>query len=66
MVSTMDLAVIPLILPWKLGSLPVEAVLRAFGCLKPPVPDVDVSGKVVIVTGANTGPYICVLFLFLY
>lgn len=46
----------PLAVIWKTITSPFAAVLRATGMLKNPVmPDVDLSHRVVIVTGANTG-----------
>lgn len=41
---------------WKLCTSPFEAALRATGVFAPAgLPDVDLSDRVVIVTGANTG-----------
>ena len=48
----------PVALVWKTCATPFLAMLRALGLVSPPlqVPcDVDMSGRVVIVTGANTG-----------
>lgn len=48
----------PLMLMWKACSSPTMDMLRAVGLQSPPAfppYDVDMSSRVVIVTGANTG-----------
>lgn len=48
---------VPLAMIWKLIGNPCASILRAAGLLSPPavVPDIDLTGRVAIVTGANTG-----------
>lgn len=47
---------VPMSILWKALSCPFVAVGRGIGAISmPPLPDTDMSGRVVIVTGANTG-----------
>ncbi|CAN0283970.1 unnamed protein product [Pylaiella littoralis] len=56
---TFGVVAVPLAVAWSAVSRLSLAVLRGVGLLRPapvsPIADVDVSGRVVIVTGANTG-----------
>lgn len=50
------LVAVPVGLVWFPSSLLMEAIQRGCGLLAPPaLPEVDMSDRVVIVTGANTG-----------
>lgn len=47
---------VPMGILWKALSCPFVAVGRGIGAISiPPLPDTDMTGRVVIVTGANTG-----------
>lgn len=55
--ATFTGVVLPLAFLWKVCLIPLEAILRGIGWWKSPaaVPKVDMTQKVVVVTGANTG-----------
>lgn len=56
-IVTFTCIILPIAFPWKFFSIPLEAVLHGIGWWSSPapVPEMDMTHKVVIVTGANTG-----------